>query len=66
MKKILIAELIKNYRYKNNLTQSEFGKLLGISPQAISKWEREECYPDITFLPEIAKLLDCSIVDFFN
>lgn len=65
MKKINIAEKIKKYRRNNRLTQEEFGKLLGVSPQAISKWEREVCYPDITFLPDIALLLHCDVNDFF-
>ena len=66
MKRIIIAEKIKEYRRKNGLTQEEFGKLLGVSAQAISKWEREECYPDITFLPEVAALLSCNVDDFFD
>ena len=65
MKKVIISEKIKEYRRKNHITQEEFGRLLGISAQAVSKWEREECCPDITFLPDIASLLLCSICDFF-
>ncbi len=65
MKKIIISEKIKEYRRENNLTQKELGQLLGVTPQAISKWEREKCYPDITFLPDIASLLLCSVCDFF-
>lgn len=64
--KIAIAEQIKEYRRKKQITQKELSKLLGISPQAISKWEREQGYPDITMLPSIAKLLGCSISDFFE
>ena len=66
MKKIIVAEKIMEFRRKNNLTQGEFGKLLGISAQAISKWEREVCYPDITFLPILAEVLGCSVNDFFE
>ncbi len=66
MKKVIVFEMIKQYRKKHHLTQEEFGKLLGVSAQAISKWEREECYPDITFLPDIAMLLRCSVNDFFT
>lgn len=66
MKKITISERIKEFRRKNDLTQEEFGKLLGVSAQAISKWERQECYPDITFLPDLAELLSCNVDDFFN
>ena len=65
MKKIIVSEKIKEYRRENRLTQEEFGRLLGVSAQAVSKWEREECYPDITFLPDIASLLLCSVCDFF-
>ncbi len=66
MKKVIVSEKIKEYRRENHLTQEEFGKLLGVSAQAISKWERKECYPDITFLPDIALLLRCSVNDFFT
>lgn len=64
--KIAISEQIKEYRRKKQITQKELSKLLGISPQAISKWEREQGYPDITMLPFIADLLGCSISDFFR
>ena len=66
MRSVIISEKIKEYRKENKLTQEEFGKLLGVSAQAISKWERKECYPDITFLPDIASLLCCSINEFFT
>lgn len=66
MKKVLVSEKIREYRQRNHLTQEEFGKLIGVSAQAVSKWEREECYPDIMFLPELAALLVCSVNDFFE
>jgi len=64
--RINISEKIKGYRKDHRLTQEAFGKILGVSAQAISKWERTECYPDITFLPTLAKLIGCSIGDFFE
>ena len=66
MGKIIVAEKIMDFRRKNNLTQGEFGNLLGVSAQAISKWERELCYPDITILPDLAKVLGCTVDDFFE
>lgn len=63
---IIIDQKIRDYRKEHKLTQEAFGGLLGISPQAVSKWERVECYPDITFLPILADLLDCSVNDFFT
>ena len=57
---------IKEYRYEHKLSQSDFGKLLGVSAQAVFKWEREICYPDITFLPCLAEILGCRVEDFFE
>lgn len=65
MKRVIIADKIKEYRREHNLTQEDFGRLLGVSGQAISKWERQTCYPDITFLPDIAELLGCELEEFF-
>lgn len=63
---ITIAERIKEHRKANKLSQSEFGKLIGVSPQAVCKWEQNICYPDICFLPHLARILVCTIDDFFE
>ena len=63
---ITIAEKIKEYRKKHKLSQSEFGKLLGVSAQAVSKWEKNICCPDIIFLPRLAQILNCQTDDFFE
>ena len=47
------------------MSQSAFGQLLGVSAQAVSKWEKELCYPDITLLPSLASIVGCTIADFF-
>lgn len=44
-----------------NLTQEDVADYLGITPQSISKWERGECYPDITSLPALANIFETSI-----
>ena len=63
---ITIAEKIKAYRNENRLSQKEFGKLIGVSAQAVCKWEQNICYPDIIFLPQLALILKCTIEDFFE
>ncbi len=52
---------ISEHRKKHNLTQEEFSLLLGVTPQAVSKWENDASCPDIMLLPEIAKILEVSI-----
>ena len=64
--KIRIGECILNYRRERGLTQGEFGELLGVSTQAVSKWEREICYPDIFLLPDISELIGISIDDMMK
>ena len=63
---IKIAERIKTYRSENNLSLKEFGKLIGVSAQAVCKWEQNTCYPDIIFLPNLARILNCTTDDFFE
>ena len=52
-----IAEL----RKAKNLTQEELAKLVGVSSQAVSKWEKDRTCPDITLLPQLAKLLGVTV-----
>ncbi len=65
-KNISISKRIRNYRKRHKLSQGEFGRLLGVSPQAVCKWERGNSYPDITILPGLARVLECRIDDFFE
>ena len=59
--KIRIGEHILDYRKKQGITQGEFGSMLGVSAFAVSKWERELCYPDIFILSDISHILGISI-----
>ena len=63
---ITIADKIKDYRNENNLSLKEFGKLIGVSAQAVCKWEQNVCCPDIVFLPHLARILGCTTDDFFE
>lgn len=47
---------IKELRFAKDVTQDQLAKHLMISPQAVSKWERETGYPDIMMLPRIEYL----------
>ena len=63
---ITIPKRIRDYRDENGLSLKDFGKLIGVSAQAVSKWEQSLCYPDIIFLPHLARILNCSADDFFE
>ena len=58
---INIAGNLKRLRKGKDLTQDELAGFLGISFQAISKWERGDGYPDITFLPVLANFFNVTI-----
>lgn len=56
-----LSENLKKYRLLKNLTQEDIAEMLNITPQSVSKWERGESYPDITFLPALANIFETSI-----
>ena len=52
-----ISEKICELRKARSLTQEQLGAKLGISSQAISKWEKGESMPDIMLLPQLCEIL---------
>lgn len=50
------GEKVAELRRKNNMTQDELGKVMNVSYQAVSKWERDESQPDFETISKIAKL----------
>lgn len=62
----VISENIKTKRKEAGLTQDELAAKLGVTFQAVSKWETELCSPDILLLPDIADIFGCSIDALFS
>ncbi|MBE6575318.1 MAG: helix-turn-helix transcriptional regulator [Ruminococcaceae bacterium] len=56
-----IGENIRRYRREKSLSQEMLAERLGVSFQAVSKWERSETYPDVTLLPAIASFFHISV-----
>jgi transcriptional regulator with XRE-family HTH domain len=56
-----IGKRISEYRKKKNLKQDELAEMLGVSAQAVSKWENDLSCPDISLLPELSRILGVSI-----
>lgn len=61
-----LAQNIKYYRQKKNLTQEKLASLLGVSSQAVSKWETCETYPDGALLVPLAQHLEVSLDTLFD
>jgi len=57
---------IKRLRIERNMTQEQLGERLGVSAQAVSKWERSETYPDGALLVPLANELSISLDTLFD
>lgn len=64
--KMTIGEKLAEKRKAKNLTQDEVAEKLGVTPQAVSKWENNISCPDITLLPQIAKLYGTTIDEILS
>ena len=58
---VCLGENIRSLRIANGITQEQFGYELGVSAQAVSRWENGATYPDITMLPMIADFFDVTL-----
>lgn len=61
-----IGKNIAKYRKAKGLTQEELGAKLGVTNQAVSKWESEVSMPDVMLLPEIANALNITLDDLYG
>ena len=61
-----IGNLIKKIRKENNLTQAELADKLGVTYQAVSKWENGKNIPDIAILKQISEEYNINIDDILN
>lgn len=59
-----VGEIIARNRKDLSMTQTQLGEVLKVSHQAVSKWERGACLPDIDILVRLAKIFN-NTVDYF-
>ena len=61
MMDMTIGKRIALLRKEKGLTQEELASHMGVSPQAVSKWENDQTCPDISALPRLARLLGVTV-----
>lgn len=61
-----LGKRIAALRHEKELKQDELAEKLGVSAQAVSKWENDQTCPDISLLPLLAKTLDVSVDELLS
>ena len=61
-----IGKNILKFRHAVGISQTELAARIGVSPQAVSKWERGLCCPDIALLPRLARMFEKNIDELFE
>ena len=59
--KTTLGKNIAQYRRQMNMTQDTLAEKMGVSPQAVSKWENDQTCPDISLLPALATLFGITV-----
>lgn len=63
---VKIGNKIRSLRKQKGITQEQLAGSIGISCQAVSKWENNIALPDITLVPSLARFFDVSIDELFD
>ena len=61
-----LGNKIAHYRKNQGITQDALAQQLGVTNQAVSKWESDQCCPDVMLLPKIADIFGVTIDDLFG
>ena len=60
------CDKLQKIRRENNVTQEQLAEKLGVSRQAVSKWESDQAYPDTEKLIQISKIFNVSLDELIN
>ena len=63
---IRLGEKIRTLRKSKNISQEVLANYLGVSFQAVSKWEKGETLPDVTLIPAIACFFEYPPMSFLT
>lgn len=66
MNQVNIGKFISNERKKLNMTQEQLAEKLGVSKNAVSKWERGICLMDMSLLKPLSVILNVNVIDILS
>lgn len=63
---IKLGERLRELRHRDGRTQEDLAQALDVTPQAVSRWEKGLCYPDMELIPAIANYFGVTIDELFG
>ena len=61
MKKETFGNMVVALRKEKGMTQLELAEKMGVTDKAVSKWERDLSFPDVSSIPKLAEILEVSV-----
>jgi transcriptional regulator with XRE-family HTH domain len=61
-----LGKKIRELRHRDGITQETLAEVLGVTSQAVSRWESMTSYPDMEIVPSIANYFDISIDELLS
>ncbi len=63
---IMIGKVIRDLRRRDHITQKELADSIGVTEQAVSKWETDRACPDVSLMIPIARRFGISLDQLFG
>lgn len=61
MKKQTLGNMIATLRKEKGMTQLDLAEKMGVTDKAVSKWERDLSFPDVSSIPKLAEIFGVSV-----
>ena len=61
MKKETFGNMVAALRKEKGMTQLELAEKMGVTDKAVSKWERDLSFPDVSSIPKLAEILGVTV-----
>ena len=61
MRKETFGNMVAALRKEKGMTQLELAEKMGVTDKAVSKWERDLSFPDVSSIPKLAEILEVSV-----